>query len=297
MRRLVSALVSGALLAAPIAASAQEAEPIAPRLEALAEAGNAEAAYYLGMLHLLGREGAAKDEKKAFELFQKSAAGGDPLGDYRLGDYYAGEPKGVAEANGDLALHHKLKSAEAGFAVAQHDAAQLLYERGDTAAALRWLEAAAKQGHAPSLQALSSLYSGEGKVEKHEGRSLAYLLLLYSTTKKKPSEKIQAWIKETQAKLTPDQAKEADRIIRTFAVRPTPLTLRALAGEAEAKKLAASAPAPAAPAAEDAAATNEPAPAEEASAPETDAAPAVETAEPATAVETAEPEQTDPPES
>src|SRR3546814_3077271 len=87
-----------------------------------------------------------------------------------LGSYYEGEGGEAVETNPELALKYKLASAEAGHALAQHDVAQHFYEQDDTDEALEYLLASAKQGHVPSLQALASLYSGEGKVAKDPDR-------------------------------------------------------------------------------------------------------------------------------
>ena len=61
---------------------------------ALANKGNAEAQYHVGMMHNNGI-GTQKDPKQAFEWFQKSTAAGDPLGAYKLGCYYDGQFAGV----------------------------------------------------------------------------------------------------------------------------------------------------------------------------------------------------------
>lgn len=244
--RIAALAVPIALLIAPLAAPAQEAQ-LGAKLEALAAEGNAAAAYHLGMLHEAGSDGAAKDQARALALFRQSAEAGDPLGAYKYGVYLR-DGTAIA-ADPDAALAQLMVAAQAGHAVAQHDAAQLLYDKGSTTAALKWLEASARQGFQPSLQALSSLYSGEGKVEKNMGRSLAYLVLLHNISKKKPSPRIQQWMKETQAKLTPTERADAEDIVKSWKVQPSPLTLQAVGGKAAALRLAGLAKAGAAPAA------------------------------------------------
>jgi hypothetical protein len=265
------------LLLAASAAAAQvdlaDDAAMRPKLEALAATGNAEAAYHLGMMHHLGANGAKKDPQRALELFRQAAEGGDPLGAYKLGSYYDGQGGGLVQADPELALKHKMVAAKAGYSLAQHDVAKLLYARGDTQEAVRWLEESARQGYPESLQALASLYTGEGKVAKNMGKSLAYLVILQNSLKgKKASPKIQAWVKETRAKLTAAEIAQAEDVVRGWKVKPSPLTLQALAGEETAKTLVAKTPAPAAADAEPAAA--EAAPAEAGPAPQAEAAPA-----------------------
>jgi uncharacterized protein len=140
--RLLVALVLGT--AAP--ASAQDAS-LPARLEALAQQGNAEAAYHLGMIYHLGLEGAARDPRRAFDYFRRAADAGDPLGAYKIGCYYAGQGEGVVDADPELALRYKLIAAEAGYDLAQVEVAQILHDRGEFDRALHWLEAAARQGN------------------------------------------------------------------------------------------------------------------------------------------------------
>ncbi|HEV2747389.1 MAG TPA: hypothetical protein VGW34_08855 [Allosphingosinicella sp.] len=260
MRLAVKMLLPLSLLLAGGSAFAQLAdEAVRPRLERLAAAGNAQAAYHLGMMYHLGLDGTPKDQAKALELFRKAAEAGDPLGAYKLGDYYDGQGAGLVEGDPEAALQHKLVAARAGYSVAQRDVARLLYAKGETGEAVRWLEAAARQGDQEAMQALSSLYSGEGKVARHMGKSLAYLVLLHNASKKKPTERIQAWLRETRAKLSRAELAEAEDIVRLWQVKPTPLTLQALAGKNLARKLAEQAPEPAAGAAAEPPASETPA--------------------------------------
>lgn len=156
---IVPAILPLLLMAATVPAVA--AASLQPKLEALVEAGNGEAAYNLGMLYHLGLAGVPKDIRKAYELFKLSAELGDPLGTYKLGCFYDGQGEGVVESNSKLALKYKLIAAEAGYALAQEDVAKHLFGEGDMAGGLRWLEAAAAQGSIMPLMALGGLYSGQ----------------------------------------------------------------------------------------------------------------------------------------
>ncbi|WP_158274578.1 tetratricopeptide repeat protein [Sphingosinicella humi] len=207
------------------------------KLASLAAEGDAEAAYHLGMAYHLGANGAKKDLPKAFELFKQSAEAGNPLGAYMLGSYYAGDGGNAVEADAELALKHKLAAADAGHALAQHDVAQQFYERGETDKALDYLLASAKQGYLPSLQALASLYSGEGKVAKDPVRQFAYVALLQGSSGDAPSKRLQEWRDKMQAELSEEQLKQAVEIVQTWKTEPSEVTQKALSGEAAALKL------------------------------------------------------------
>jgi TPR repeat protein len=229
-------LVPLGLLAAPAVAAAQtDDSAVTAKLEQLALSGNAEAAYHVGMAYLRGINGVQKDLSKAFEYFRKAAEGGDPLGAYQLGSLY--EEGGAVTPDPELALKHKLVAAEAGYSLAQHDVAKLFYQKDQPEEAVKWLTASARQGHKESLQALASLYSGEGKLSKNLGRSYAYLLLLQGGSLDKVDGKARQILLDLQAKLSPVEKAEAERTISGWTFKPSILTLHALAGQKSARAL------------------------------------------------------------
>ena len=238
-------LVPLGLLAAPVAAVAQaDDSAVTARLEQLAQSGHAEAAYHAGMAYLRGINGVAKDPAKAFEYFKTSAEGGDPLGAYQLGSFYEGDGAGVVTADLELALKYKLVAAEAGYSLAQHDVAKLFYQKDQPDEAVKWLTASARQGYKESLQALASLYSGEGKLPKNMGRSYAYLLLMQGGSLDKADGKARQVLEELSAKLTPAEKSEANKTIAGWQFKPSILTLHALAGQKSARALIERAGAP-----------------------------------------------------
>ena len=108
------------------------------RIHALANGGNAEAQYHVGMFFNNGMGGMTRDSRVAFEWFRKADAGGDPLGAYKVGCYYAGQFPGTVDVDEDKALTHKLIAARAGYSRAQHDVGIIYFVRKDYAEAERW---------------------------------------------------------------------------------------------------------------------------------------------------------------
>lgn len=147
------------------------------RLEALAGQGNAEALYHLGMIYHLGLEGVARDPRRALGYFRRSAEGGDPLGAYKLGCYYAGQGEGVVAEDPELALRYKLIAAEAGYDRAQLEVAQIYDGREDADRAVRWLEAAARQGNVGAAFGAMVYRSSDGPLPDR-ARALLYFELV-----------------------------------------------------------------------------------------------------------------------
>lgn len=234
--KITLALVAALLLGLPACEARSAGEELAPRLEALAAAGNAEAAYHLGMIHHLGLEGPA-DPRKALDLFRKAAEGGDPLGAYKLGCYYHGQGEGLVEDDPVLALRYKLRAAEAGYSLAQHDVAMILYERGEPAEALAWMHKAAAQGNRGSLMALASLYNVGKGIPRDRARTYAYFTLVGRASEEPPTERSRQWLQGLLAEMTPEEKRRGDEIVSSWRIAPTPLTMKALSGQDAAARL------------------------------------------------------------
>jgi TPR repeat protein len=205
-----------------------------PALERLAESGNAEAIYHIGMAYQTG-SGVTEDHAKALAAFRKGEALGDPLASYKLGCYFGGQGAGLVAYDSALALKYKLVAAEAGYSLAQHDVG-LHYARSDDLQAARiWLERAATQGFVPSLMLLSALYNGAPAIAPDPVRSTAYfrLALAGKTLDAKQTE----WLKTLESRLSPGDRQRADDLVRDYHAVPTPLTVKALAGQRAAQAL------------------------------------------------------------
>ncbi len=170
MNRLLVLLAAILALAVPASASASD---LTDRLEALAQRNNGEALYHLGMIHHLGLEGTPRDPRRAFDYFRRGTEAGDPLAAYKLGCFYAGQGQGVVADDEALALRYKLIAAESGYDLAQVEVARIYHLRGETGPALRWLEAAARQGDVQAAAGAMTYRS------EHGPRPDAALALLY----------------------------------------------------------------------------------------------------------------------
>ena len=93
------ALAFTCLLLLSMPAKANEAATF-NAMVALANKGDAEAQYHVGMMYNNGI-GTQRDLRQAFEWFQKSTASNDPLGAYKLGCYYDGQGEGVVAADAE----------------------------------------------------------------------------------------------------------------------------------------------------------------------------------------------------
>jgi uncharacterized protein len=230
-----SPLIAAAVAFASCSASA-ESPDLAERLSVLARAGNAEASYHLGMLYNNGT-GVARDNGRALALFQAAAEAGDPLGAYKLGCYYAGQ-FGVIEPNEDQALRYKLIAAEAGYSLAQLDVAILYYVRGSHVQALRWFEAAARQGQPQALYNLSVMYRDGQGTAPSRARTYAFFRLAHLASRGAIGAAAQQTLDEQLTAMTAAERAEAERIDTDWVTGPTELTRLAMSGMERAEALA-----------------------------------------------------------
>jgi TPR repeat protein len=196
---------------------------------ALANKGDAEAQYHVGMMYNNGI-GTQKDPKQAFEWFQKSAASNDPLGAYKLGCYYDGQFAGIVKTDPSEALKYKLIAAKAGYALAQHDVANHYGKMGNFEEAIKWRKMAGDQGFPMALHNLSgSYYEGNG-VPKDLSLAYAYFKLSKLASEKKVNSTAQALLDETAAKMSKPELEKAEKLVSEWKPQPTALTLKAMRG-------------------------------------------------------------------
>jgi hypothetical protein len=188
---------------------------------ALANKGDAEAQYHVGMMYNNGI-GTQQDPKQAFEWFQKSTESNDPLGAYKLGCYYAGQFAGVVATDPDAALKYKLVAAKAGYALAQHDVAILYDRQGNQEEALKWWKMAGDQGYPSALFSLSRAYSAGKGTPRDLSLSFAYFKLSGVAPKKN--------VNEMASLLSKPELENAEKLVSEWKPQPTPLTLKAKRG-------------------------------------------------------------------
>lgn len=214
------ALAFSCLLIFSMPANANEAHSF-NAMVALANKGDAEAQYHVGMMYNNGI-GTQRDPRQAFEWFQKSAASNDPLGAYKLGCYYDGQGADIVTANSNEALKYKLISAKAGYALAQHDVAILYDRQGNSEEALKWWKMAGDQGFPNALYSLSISYSAGKGAPKDLSLSYAYFKLSKLAPKKN--------VNEMAAMLSKPELQKAEKLVSEWKPQPTALTLKAMSG-------------------------------------------------------------------
>jgi uncharacterized protein len=204
----------------------------------LAEQGNQEAQYHLGMLYNNGI-GTKKDPQKAFEWFNKAGTSGEPLASYKLGCYFGGQFEGVVPVDPEKSFQYKWVAAKAGYSLAQYDVGNALFKQGKFDEAVRWWELAAKQGYPMALYNLSVIYK-EGKgVSKNDALAYAYFKLAKLASEGKISQNAQASLDDMKHAMSSSDLEKAEQLVSSWKSEPTPITTKASGGLDEARRLVA----------------------------------------------------------
>lgn len=221
------ALVFSCLLALSMPAGASDADTFMAMV-ALANTGHAEAQYHVGMMHNNGI-GTEQNPRQAFAWFEKAAASNDPLGAYKLGCYYDGQGAGIVPADANEALKFKLVAARAGYALAQHDVANLYDRQGNPEEALKWWRMAGDQGYPRALYSLSMAHSAGKGTPRDMSLSYAYFKLSKLAPKKN--------VDEMASMLSRPELDKAEKLVSEWRAQPTALTLKAKTGFSAAEEL------------------------------------------------------------
>jgi uncharacterized protein len=201
---------------------------------ALANTGDAEAQYHVGMMYNNGI-GTVQDPKQAFGWFEKSTAGNDPLGAFKLGCYYAGQFPGVVETDEDAALKYKLVAAQAGYSLAQHDVAVHYARSGNFEESVKWLKQASAQGFDLSLFGLSNLYHDGKGVPKDSALAFVYLTLATQVSETDLKDRAKGLLDDMAAQMSPSDHERAQKMISEWTPQLSALTIKAKGGITEAE--------------------------------------------------------------
>lgn len=229
---IILILIAQLFYLSPTKAAENNKEELVTRLSQLAQQGQAEAQYHLGMMYNNGIIVKA-DPQQAFQLFSQSAAQGHALASYKLGCYYHGQFKGVVPVDTNLALKYKLVAAEAGYELAQFDVGTHYFQSNDIIKALWWWEKSALQGYDLATARLAYHHM---HFSKEPIKAYAMLLILREISTKTNAPVEQA-ITKLETELSDDDKATAQKQKQAWQITPTALSIKAKMGFREVERL------------------------------------------------------------
>lgn len=236
LSRLVASVAIALALSPAVPAQTLSHQAMFQKLSVLAQGGDAEAKYHLGMF-LNNGIGTARDNPAAYKFFTEAAAAGHELAAYKVGCYLAGQFPGVVPVNAAEALKFKLRAAEAGYALAQQDVGVMYAKQQDLQNATLWWERASRQGNVPATALLANHLSGDASPDKTPGYAL---LLLLKELEPNAPQKLLEHIAKVEAPLTADDKARAGTLRAGWLTGKSALSVKADAGMAPVQTLLAS---------------------------------------------------------
>lgn len=229
MKMLLALVMFIALSSISFAQQSVDITQLLKRMTAMAQSGDAEAAYHLGMFYNNGI-GVEQDYEEALRWFSISANKNDPLGAHELGSFYAGQAGDIVEADPEKAFRHKMTAAHAGYALAQYEVALMYLNFGNAKQGLKLLHKAAAQGHAQAYQVIAILnYRGDLlPIDLVEARS--FLKLFNKTLKAEERQQLREIISQMEGQMSPDQVLLSDEKANNWTIQKTDLTIKATLG-------------------------------------------------------------------
>ncbi len=163
------------------------------------------------------------DFVKALEIWRPLADGGNAEAQYRLGILYA-EGKGVAPNDAEAAVWFE-RAAERGNAAAQYNLgvsySEAIGVRKDNAAAAKWFRRAADQGFAYAQLNLGLLYASGVGVPADDVEAMKWVdLAIYALPPGAARSDAARALGDIVAKLTTEQIQEAKSRERAWKVKP-----------------------------------------------------------------------------
>ena len=197
--------------------------PILAEIKKKAEAGDAVAQNFLGVMYAKGA-GTPKDNAEAVKWYRKAAEQGDAEAQYILGGMYA-KGLGVPEDNAEAAKWYR-KAADQGDAKAQYSLGEMCLYPTHYAYAVKWYRLAAEQGYAIAQSQLGYMYS-EGKgvpkdlVQAHVWWNLSGTCVWWNILNKRGDEHAREDLAILEKQMTSEQKAEAMKLARElFAKLP-----------------------------------------------------------------------------
>lgn len=230
MKKIITALFI--LLFANTAFAQQQTQDITPlfkKITEMANAGEAEAAYHLGMLYRSGI-GVDPDPKEALRWFKIAANKNDSLAAYELGAFYSGKYEDIEASDPEEVFRTLKTAAEDGFAMAEYDVGVMYLNFRNGTMGTRFIERAAKQGLPMAYQTLSLLKFRGDMVERDLIGSRAYLKLFVDAIGPEAGGQFAAIITQIEGDLSPEQIVQSDEMVKGWEVKETELSVRANKG-------------------------------------------------------------------
>lgn len=221
MRYLFVILLSIGLSAMAVA---QDHTPLFNKISKMANDGNIEASFHLGMLYTNGI-GTDVNTEEGLKWLEKAHNNNDALASYELGRYYESQADEDSPVNTEKSFKNKMLAALKGHSLAQYDIGMMYLNFRNARQGEKFLLKSAKQGSVLAYQTLALLYFRGDLVPLDLGRARTFLLLTAKEVNAEDAKQFQNVIAQLNAELNENDILLSDEAYSNWLIKKTPITI------------------------------------------------------------------------
>lgn len=221
MRYFISALFALGITSFAIA---QDHTPLFSKISDMANEGNVEASFHLGMLYTNGI-GTQINIEEGIKWLEKAHNNNEALASYELGRYYEGQIDETVEVDIEKSFRRKMTAANMGHSLAQFDIGMMYLNFRNAKQAEKYLIKAAKQGSVLAYQTLSLLYFRGDMVPLDLKQARTFLLLTTKGVDADTAKQFQGVIDQLNAQLNENDILVSDETFANWLIKKTAITI------------------------------------------------------------------------
>lgn len=221
MRFIITALL---YLGFGTIAFAQDHTPLFNKISKMANEGNIEASFHLGMLYTNGI-GTETNIAEGVKWLEKAHNNNEAMASYELGRYYEGQVDETVEVNVEKSFRSKMTAAYMGHSLAQFEIGMMYLNFRNATQAEKFLIKAAKQGSVLAYQTLALLYYRGDMTPLDLKQARTFLLLTAKGVEAETAKQFQSVIDQLNAQLNENDILLSDEAYANWLIKKTPITI------------------------------------------------------------------------
>lgn len=206
-------------------ASAQDHTPLFNKISKMANDGNVEASFHLGMLYTNGI-GTEVNIAEGLKWLEKAQRNEEPLASYELGRYYEGQVDENAPIDTEKSFKNKMTAAINGHSLAQYDIGMMYLNFRNAPQGEKYLLLAARQGSVLAYQTLALLYYRGDLIPLDLGKARTFLLLNAKEVDAEAAKQFQQVIAQLNGQLNENQLLLSDEAFSNWLIKKTSITIK-----------------------------------------------------------------------
>lgn len=203
---------------------AQDHTPLFNKISKMANEGNIEAGFHLGMLYTNGI-GTSKNIEEGIQWLEKAHNNNEAMASYELGRYYEGQVDQTVDVDIEKSFRSKMIAAIKGHSLAQFDIGMMYLNFKNPKQAEKFLIKSAKQGSVLAYQTLALLYYRGDMTPLDLKQARTFLLLTSREVDTETAKQFQNVIDQLNGQLNENDILLSDEAFANWLIKKTIITI------------------------------------------------------------------------